>query len=311
MLMALSDAMWEKYGIGKAFTVTDPATKAIATRNPFLHKEAMPLPARTFHAREPRVIFTVCNVALTVLSGKVRRPPACPRMTRKRSGSRSRPRHDARPVGVLAVNRAQEKAVRTVTAADSGAEPSHTETFVTVLGLGLALFVGLSSDCSRRRIGAHRADLRVRDGFRAKQAIAMSLIVVGAASLVGAARHWRAGRVDLGVAVSFGLVAMAASFAGARVAKFVSGSTQLLLLALVMCCAAISMARSPRSNAPDPDAGGFDGPAGPPSALRLMPVAIGVAFSRTRGRRRRIPHRARAGPAGTRANQAGDRTSLL
>ncbi len=150
---------------------------------------------------------------------------------------------------------------------------------MTVLGLGLALFVGLSLGL----LGGGGSVLTVPIfvyvmGFEAKQAIAMSLIVVGAASLVGAARHWRAGRVDLGVAVSFGLVAMAASFAGARVAKFVSGSTQLLLLALVMCCAAISMARSPRSNAPDPDAGGFDGPAGPPSALRLMPVAIGVGI---------------------------------
>jgi len=35
--------MWGNTGIGKAFTVPDPATKAIATRI-LLHKEAMPLP---------------------------------------------------------------------------------------------------------------------------------------------------------------------------------------------------------------------------------------------------------------------------
>jgi uncharacterized protein len=148
---------------------------------------------------------------------------------------------------------------------------------VTVLGLGLALVVGLSLGL----LGGGGSVLTVPIfvyvmGFEAKQAIAMSLIVVGAASLVGAIRHWHSGRVDLGVAVSFGLVAMAASYAGARAARFVSGTTQLLLLALVVCCAAISMARTARPRAPDADAAGS--PAGPPPALRLMPVAIGVGI---------------------------------
>jgi intracellular sulfur oxidation DsrE/DsrF family protein len=111
MLMGLSDAMWEKYGIGKAFNVTDPATKGIATRNPFLHKEGMPLPGSDIPTLVSRgVIFTVCNVALTVLSGKM-------------AGAANVSADDAKkewaanlvtgmtivPVGVLAVNRAQEK----------------------------------------------------------------------------------------------------------------------------------------------------------------------------------------------------------
>jgi hypothetical protein len=83
-------------------------------------------------------------------------------------------------------------------------------------------------------------------GFDAKQAIAMSLPVVGATSLVGALGHWRAGNVNLRTALTFGSIAMAGSFAGARLAALVSGSTQLTLLAVVMLAAAVSMLRSSR-----------------------------------------------------------------
>jgi uncharacterized membrane protein YfcA len=83
-------------------------------------------------------------------------------------------------------------------------------------------------------------------GFDAKQAIAMSLPVVGATSLVGALGHWRAGNVNLRTAFTFGSIAMAGSFAGARLAALVSGSTQLTLLAVVMLAAAVSMLRSSR-----------------------------------------------------------------
>ncbi len=111
MLMALSDAMWEKYGIGKAFTVTDPATKAIATRNPFLHKEGMPLPGSDIPTLVSRgVIFTVCNVALTVLSGKVAAAAGVSADDAKKEWVAGLvPGTTLVPVGVLAVNRAQEK----------------------------------------------------------------------------------------------------------------------------------------------------------------------------------------------------------
>lgn len=80
-------------------------------------------------------------------------------------------------------------------------------------------------------------------GYAAKPAIAMSLPVVGATSLVGALGHWRAGNVDLRQAFSFGIVAMVGAYAGARVAVLVSGVVQLTLLAIVMLGAAISMLR--------------------------------------------------------------------
>lgn len=80
-------------------------------------------------------------------------------------------------------------------------------------------------------------------GFPAKEAIAMSLAVVGATSLVGAAGHWRAGNVNSRVALIFGAVATAGTYAGARLAVFFSGQAQLTLFAVVMLVAAVFMAR--------------------------------------------------------------------
>ena len=80
-------------------------------------------------------------------------------------------------------------------------------------------------------------------GYAAKPAIAMSLPVVGATSLVGAFGHWRAGNVNLRQAFSFGIVAMVGAYAGARLAVLVSGVVQLTLLAVVMLGAAMSMLR--------------------------------------------------------------------
>ena len=150
---------------------------------------------------------------------------------------------------------------------------------MTVLGLVLALIVGLSLGL----LGGGGSVLTVPIfvyvmGFEAKQAIAMSLIVVGTASFVGAARHWRAGRVDLQVAIPFGLVAMAGSYGGARLAKFISGPTQLLLLAIVVCAAAISMARTARPGTADLSASSLPDSDGLQSVWRLIPVAIGVGL---------------------------------
>jgi hypothetical protein len=80
-------------------------------------------------------------------------------------------------------------------------------------------------------------------GFGAKEAIALSLAVVGAVSLVGAVGHWRAGNVRVRVALTFGAVAMLGTYAGARLATLVSGRTQLLIFAGVMLVAAWFMFR--------------------------------------------------------------------
>jgi hypothetical protein len=71
--MALTDAVWAKYHIGKAMNIIDPATKAPAERNPFFN----PKPG-TLEIEEMAIdklmakgtIFGACNVALHFLSAK-------------------------------------------------------------------------------------------------------------------------------------------------------------------------------------------------------------------------------------------------
>ena len=144
---------------------------------------------------------------------------------------------------------------------------------MTALGLALAALIGLSLGM----LGGGGSTLTVPVfvyvlGFDPKAAIAMSLPVVGATSLVGAASHWRSGQVQVRTAVLFGLVAMAGSFLSARLlAPRVSGALQLAMLAIVMLAAAVSMFRN---------AGGrkhAEGKAPVPAPLPLLAaVALGV-----------------------------------
>ena len=117
------------------------------------------------------------------------------------------------------------------------------------LDFALALVVGLSLGL----LGGGGSILTVpifiyASGYGAKQAIAMSLPVVGFTSLVGAIGHWRSGNVHVRTAVIFGAVAMAGAFAGARLADYLAAQTQLIIFAIVMVAAAIGMFR-PRRDA--------------------------------------------------------------
>ena len=66
-------------------------------------------------------------------------------------------------------------------------------------------------------------------GQDAKAATASSLLLVGAASLVGIAPHWRAGRVRVGTGIAFGLVGIGGSLVGSTLNR--SLDPDLLLLA--------------------------------------------------------------------------------
>ncbi len=88
-------------------------------------------------------------------------------------------------------------------------------------------------------------------GIPAKTAIAMSLPVVGITSAISAAVHWRLGNVRVTTAMSFGVLAMIGAFGGAKLAVFLTGTLQLLLLGLVMLGAAASMLRSFKGDAND------------------------------------------------------------
>ena len=132
-----------------------------------------------------------------------------------------------------------------------------------LLGILLAALIGLSLGL----LGGGGSILTVPIfvyvlGLGAKEAIAMSLAVVGATSLFGAVGHWRAGSVNLRVAGIFGVVAMAGTYLGARLAIYFSGAAQLALFAVVMLAAAVFMFRPQRL------------PVGMESTGKAMPLAL-------------------------------------
>ena len=111
--LAFNNDIWAKYKLGEMFKINDPVTKAPAVRNPYAYAKEGELlfPGMAFEKIQARgAIFTVCNVALTVLSGMA-------------AGFASQPKESAKqdwlagmfkgvnvvPSGVFAVNRAQKK----------------------------------------------------------------------------------------------------------------------------------------------------------------------------------------------------------
>lgn len=90
-------------------------------------------------------------------------------------------------------------------------------------------------------------------GLDPKLAVVMALPIVGGVSAIGVIQHWRQGNVDFRTAGAFGLAAMAGAFGGARLAQFISGTLQLLLLAALMLGSAYSMLRSPKITAVESD----------------------------------------------------------
>ncbi|MFB6371766.1 MAG: sulfite exporter TauE/SafE family protein, partial [Bradymonadaceae bacterium] len=90
-------------------------------------------------------------------------------------------------------------------------------------------------------------------GYGAKMSIAMSLAVVGAVAFFGSINHWRHGNVNVKLALIFGTVAMAGTWGGAFLARFVSGTFQLVLFAVVMLVAAGFMFRDTAPEQPPED----------------------------------------------------------
>lgn len=109
-------------------------------------------------------------------------------------------------------------------------------------------------------------------GYTPKAAIAMSLAVIGVTSLVGAAIHARLGNVRMSTAATFGLPAMVGALVGAKLAAFLTGGAQLVLLGVVLLAAAGSMLRSHPVTSDD---------VAPPAPMRralLVPIALSVGI---------------------------------
>jgi hypothetical protein len=117
---------------------------------------------------------------------------------------------------------------------------------LTIFGYLLAALVGVSLGL----IGGGGSILAVPIlgyvmGVPTKSAIAMSLVIVGAVSLVGIFPHWRQGNVNIKTAALFAPPAMAGAYLGARIATLpiITPTFQLICFALMMLVAAFFMIR--------------------------------------------------------------------
>ncbi len=85
--------------------------------------------------------------------------------------------------------------------------------------------------------------LRYIMGVAAREAIAMSLFIVGCVSVIGIIPHWQQGNVNLPVAISFIPPAMVGAFLGAKITElpFITDTIQLVAFGIVMLLASIFM----------------------------------------------------------------------
>lgn len=115
-------------------------------------------------------------------------------------------------------------------------------------------------------------------GVSPKPAIAMTLVIVGAVSLLGVIPHWRAGNVRLKTALLFGGATMIGAFAGAKIATlpFVSGTFQMILFAVMMVLAAAFMIQRSSKRSRQTELDFYPKPACKYCWLWLLTEGIGV-----------------------------------
>ena len=111
--LAFNNDVWAKYKLGEFLKITDKATQAPAVRNPyaFAKEGELLFPGMAIEKLQARgALVTVCNVALTVLSGFAADAAGLPKESAKQEwlAGMFRGVHVV-PSGVLAVNRAQKK----------------------------------------------------------------------------------------------------------------------------------------------------------------------------------------------------------
>jgi uncharacterized protein len=140
-----------------------------------------------------------------------------------------------------------------------------------LLGLALSVLIGVSLGFFGGGGSILTVPLLVYVfGLDAKEAIASSLLVVGAASAVASVQHWRAGNVELRTGLLFGAAGMAGAFLGGRAGAYLDGELLLILFAAMMALTSVAMwrgRRAPVRVAPGPHATG-----------RLIAQGLGVGF---------------------------------
>ncbi|MDO5678248.1 MAG: sulfite exporter TauE/SafE family protein [Propionibacteriaceae bacterium] len=120
----------------------------------------------------------------------------------------------------------------------------------TILVLVLAVAVGLSLGL----LGGGGSILTVPlltyvAGMEPKQAIASSLFVVGATSIMSTFTHARAGNVQWRTGLIFGVASMAGAFIGGLAGGYIPGVILMLLFAVMMIATAVAMLRGRRNKA--------------------------------------------------------------
>jgi len=101
-----------------------------------------------------------------------------------------------------------------------------------------------------------------------RQAVAMSLAIVGATSLVASLMHHRGGHVDPRVGTAFGVAGLPAAYLGARLTHLLPPRVLLLMFSLLMLVAAtVMLVRSLRERRE-----------GPPEERRRLSAVVAAGF---------------------------------
>lgn len=140
--------------------------------------------------------------------------------------------------------------------------------FGQIVAMILAIFVGFSLGALGSGGSIITIPLLVYiAGIPPENAVGMSLVIVGATSLVGALVHLRSGNVALKPSLLFALTGAAGSLIGAYATHLVSRRSLMLMFAAIMMIAGIRMWRAPKV----PQRGAFD-------AMRCLSIGLVVGL---------------------------------
>lgn len=112
----------------------------------------------------------------------------------------------------------------------------------TLILLFLALLVGLSLGLLGGGGSVLTVPILVYSAqLEAKEAIGMSLAIVGVTTIIGSISHYKNNNINIKLAIIFSLFAIPGTFLGSYLGTLISGDMQLLIFAIVMVFAASFM----------------------------------------------------------------------